>query len=646
MLGLAISQTKFTEDEAKYITREILLQLSELHRSGYTHRDVKSSNILVNNKGEVALADFGQAIPTHKVARSFKCGTLQYRAPEMQFGFEMQNSHGLDVKEILRDNCLADGVIDKEIDWIEREIQEITQALEREAVQPIEIEQPVEAQVGITHQNINDTQFELESHSTVQGTTNKKSEMQAECREPKAQEAREALGSGLNEDLAGLPDYEPNGSGHYLETKFQTESVFVEAHNRVRVVTQINDKLRFASKLFPSAKKNKTSIHLMASSDVRAEQLQPVFKLEEEPEVNSDLPRTTSSIGVSCSDPSSFSQIRNVRRQHVDPELAHYRSNLRASKKTSPTVSKKMTATTNKEALPTDDIAKSPEPLQIPAHYNEVEGLQTPEPKSHILNSQRTPTHYYNSGKPISLERRSTQHTISLEELVSNPKRFNPQLPLYDERLDIWSAGCVLAELLLGRPLFSRIRKPQDLSRAFVQLFGRTLTTSLLSQALDSAPGTFCLEQKVTPQAPNQTSTGLLGFLSKRAPNADSDLIALLVKMLSPELTHRPTCEEALAHPCFDNFDHLQAQISLRQKLSQIKFNCHESSARQRALAKARQQKMRMMQAKQKIANSKNQRDKRPLGHNSLNLSSLNRRTVSKGKTACHDFWLVWVLNF
>ena len=52
-----ITQAPFTEPEIAYIVYKVLIALEFIHTQNYTHRDLKLSNILVSNYGNVKLAD-------------------------------------------------------------------------------------------------------------------------------------------------------------------------------------------------------------------------------------------------------------------------------------------------------------------------------------------------------------------------------------------------------------------------------------------------------------------------------------------------------------------------------------------------------------------------------------------------------------
>ncbi|KIJ70528.1 hypothetical protein HYDPIDRAFT_79099 [Hydnomerulius pinastri MD-312] len=86
-----LSQTQFSFSEAnlKSLCSQMLSGLAYLHHKGVIHRDIKGSNILINNRGELKLADFGLARFYQKRRRSDYTNrviTLWYRPPELLFG--------------------------------------------------------------------------------------------------------------------------------------------------------------------------------------------------------------------------------------------------------------------------------------------------------------------------------------------------------------------------------------------------------------------------------------------------------------------------------------------------------------------------------------------------------------------------------
>ena len=95
---LSYVKDPFSESEVKSLAYQLLSAVRYLHEHWIIHRDIKLSNLLYNNKGEIKLADFGLArlYSFPKRNMTAKVVTLWYRAPELLLG-ETSYTTGVDI---------------------------------------------------------------------------------------------------------------------------------------------------------------------------------------------------------------------------------------------------------------------------------------------------------------------------------------------------------------------------------------------------------------------------------------------------------------------------------------------------------------------------------------------------------------------
>lgn len=74
--------------QIKRYMQQLLSGLQHCHERGVMHRDIKSSNLLIDKKGVLKIADFGLAnsIDLKKGPLTNRVVTLWYRAPELLLG--------------------------------------------------------------------------------------------------------------------------------------------------------------------------------------------------------------------------------------------------------------------------------------------------------------------------------------------------------------------------------------------------------------------------------------------------------------------------------------------------------------------------------------------------------------------------------
>ncbi|KAJ0239565.1 Protein kinase superfamily protein [Hirschfeldia incana] len=90
LLGLSSSLgVEFSEPQVKCYMRQLLRGLDHCHTNHVLHRDIKSSNLLINQHGVLKIADFGLSTffdPQNSVPLTTNVVTLWYRPPELLLG--------------------------------------------------------------------------------------------------------------------------------------------------------------------------------------------------------------------------------------------------------------------------------------------------------------------------------------------------------------------------------------------------------------------------------------------------------------------------------------------------------------------------------------------------------------------------------
>lgn len=119
----------------------------------------------------------------------------------------------------------------------------------------------------------------------------------------------------------------------------------------------------------------------------------------------------------------------------------------------------------------------------------------------------------------------------------------------YNSPVDIFAAGCILAELILGRPLFAGTSEGDQLMK---------VCTVLGSPSKADWPEGHKLAAKLGYKFPTLISTPL----NELMPNAPSDALDLLEKMLVYDPANRLTAQQCLEHDFFEGVDEVEAVSS------------------------------------------------------------------------------------
>ncbi|CAD8061137.1 unnamed protein product [Paramecium primaurelia] len=120
----------------------------------------------------------------------------------------------------------------------------------------------------------------------------------------------------------------------------------------------------------------------------------------------------------------------------------------------------------------------------------------------------------------------------------------------YTKGVDMWSIGCILGELLTGKPIFPGNSTLNQLDR-ILQLTGKPSVEDI--EAIQSPLASTMLEAINPPQVKP---------IHQLFPTASDDALDLMYSLLKFNPNNRLTAEKALAHPYFSNFHNIDEEPS------------------------------------------------------------------------------------
>lgn len=129
----------------------------------------------------------------------------------------------------------------------------------------------------------------------------------------------------------------------------------------------------------------------------------------------------------------------------------------------------------------------------------------------------------------------------------------------YTPAIDIWSIGCIFAEMLTGKALFPGKNVVHQLD-IMTDLLG-TPSTETLSRIRNEKARRYLSNMRKKQPTP----------FSQKFPNVDPLALRLLERMLAFDPKDRPTAEEALADPYFNGLAKVEREPST-QPISKLEF--------------------------------------------------------------------------
>ncbi|XP_047340114.1 mitogen-activated protein kinase 9-like [Impatiens glandulifera] len=130
----------------------------------------------------------------------------------------------------------------------------------------------------------------------------------------------------------------------------------------------------------------------------------------------------------------------------------------------------------------------------------------------------------------------------------------------YTPAIDIWSMGCIFAEMLSGKPLFPGKNVVHQLD-LMTDLLGTPPAESIARIRNDKARRYLSNMRKKQPVP-----------FSQKFPRADPLVLRLLERLLAFDPKDRPSAEEALADPYFQGLANADREPAAPQPISKLEF--------------------------------------------------------------------------
>jgi len=166
--------------------------------------------------------------------------------------------------------------------------------------------------------------------------------------------------------------------------------------------------------------------------------------------------------------------------------------------------------------------------------------------------------------RSIEFQTKETSRHPVLTDYVATRWYRAPEILLgstdYTKGVDMWSIGCILGELLGGKPMFPGTSTMNQLDR-IIEVTGRPDKDDI--EAINSPFAATMLES--LPETDPRS-------LSSMFPNTDEDALDLLSKLLQFNPNKRITADESLEHPYVAQFHNPEEEITCK-KVIQIPIN-------------------------------------------------------------------------